>query len=228
MITVSQIVSAFQEIIGWPYASPGSNNEKGIDCSGAFVRAYRKYGQSIYHGSNRIVRVYCKGVFRISSAGQLQVGMAIFKSRTNTANMKAEYKPGGKYYNPALPEDFYHIGLVTSVNPLKIINATTPVARVDTKLSAWSHAGKLNAVDYGTPGPNPDPTPDPVPSTAIVTAPSGGTVNLRKRPTKSSVVLVRVPLGQQVTVLGAVDETWWKVKYQKTTGYMMQEFLKAS
>lgn len=221
MITVAQIVSAFREIIGWPYASPGSNNSKGIDCSGAFVYAYNKYKQTIYHGSNRIVRVYCRDVKRVSSVAQLTPGMAVFKSKADTSNLKAEYKPGGKYYNPELPEDFYHIGLVAGVAPLQIINATPPAARVDTRLSGWSHAGYLKEVSYEGPGPK------PVPQYAMTTAPSGSTVNLRKSPSKDSVVLRRVPLGEKVNVLEDADDTWWRVRYDNTTGYMMREFLKA-
>lgn len=226
-MTVAQIVSAFREIIGWPYASPGNNNQNGIDCSGAFVYAYRKYNLSIYHGSNRIIRVYCHDVQKISSVSQLTAGMAIFKSRTNLSQLGADYKPGGKYYNSALPYDYYHIGLVASVNPLQIINATTPQARVDTVLSKWSDVGYLNAVSYDSAAPEPTDPATPV-ETAVTVAPSGNTVNLRKKPSKSGVVLVRVPLGQTVTVLDASDATWWKVKYKTTTGYMMQEFLKAS
>lgn len=226
MISVAQIVSAFREIIGWPYASPGSNGPGGIDCSGAFVFAYRKYNQSIYHGSNRIARVYCRDVKRVASLAQLVPGMAIFKTRPAGENLKAEYKPGGRYYDPALPEDFYHIGLVASISPLQIINATAPAARVDTRLSAWSHAGYLKAVAYGQP-PMPGPDPQPLPREAMTQAPSGSTVNLRRSPTKDSVVLRRVPLGTRVSVLEDVDGIWWRVREGATIGYMMREFLKA-
>ena len=57
-LTAAFLIRKFNEIIGWPYASPGTNDENGIDCSGAFVRAYRAAGKNIYHGSNRIERVF--------------------------------------------------------------------------------------------------------------------------------------------------------------------------
>lgn len=122
MIPVNKLVDVFNSMIGWPYATPGYNDSRGVDCSGAFVYAYKQFGESIYHGSNRIIRVYCHDVKTVTSASQLRVGMAIFKSRTDLSKMKAEYKPGGRYYDPALPYDYYHVGLVTSVNPLKIVN----------------------------------------------------------------------------------------------------------
>ena len=148
MIPVNKLVEVFYTMLGWPYASPGTNGPAGIDCSGAFVYAYKQFGERIYHGSNRIVRVYCHDVRRVTSASQLRVGMAIFKAREDISHMKAEYKPGGRYYDPNLPYDYYHIGLVVSVRPLKIINATPPSVRIDTDLSRWYCAGELNAVDY--------------------------------------------------------------------------------
>ena len=46
---------------------------------GASVYAYKQFGERIYHGSNRIVRVYCHDVRRVTSASQLRVDMAIFE-----------------------------------------------------------------------------------------------------------------------------------------------------
>lgn len=220
MMTTAQIVSAFLQIIGWPYKSPGSNNQNGIDCSGAFVFAYKQYGLSIYHGSNRIIRVYCHDVFQIQSPGQLKVGMAVFKARSDLGAMSDAYKPGGQYFDPALPFDYYHIGLVTNVNPLQIIHATTPKAKMDTGLSNWSMAGYLNQVDYGT-----VPKPEPAPSQAVTVAPSGSTVNLRSGPSKSNPIVERVPLHVTVDVLSVFNDVWWQVRYQGTVGYMMREFL---
>lgn len=218
MISPEKLAQVFEGMLGWPYASPGSNNAQGIDCSGAFVYAYRQFGQSIYHGSNRIIRKYCHGVFAVSGTKGLRVGMAIFKGRSDLSRMKAEYKPGGRYYDPALPLDYYHMGLVTSVNPLKIVNATPPRVRVDSDPAKWCCAAYLNAVD--------DTAAPPAGIGAEVTAPSGGTVNLRGAPSKSAVVRVRVPIGARVDVIERTDDTWWRVRYQKTTGYMMREFLR--
>lgn len=217
MISVSEIVQSFWQIVGWPYKSPGTNNENGIDCSGAFVRAYEQYGYSIYHGTNRIIRVYCHDVFSIQNEGQLKPGMPVFKSKTDLSDLKAEYKPGGRYYDPSLPYDYYHIGLVVSVNPLKIIHATTPSARVDMALGNFTYAGYLNAVDYAE---TPVQTGD-----AKVIAPSGSTVNLRNSPSKSATVLYRVPIGSEVTVLSQeADGLWSRIQYT-ITGFMMSEFL---
>lgn len=154
MLDKAKLIASFYEIIGWPYVTPGTNNKNGIDCSGAFVRAYNLQKADIYHGSNRIIRVHCRDVFKVTSASQLQPGMAVFKWR-NDENEPTEYKKGGAYYRADLLGNFYHIGLVCSVNPLSIVHASSPNAKKDTTIQGvsgtpWSWAGYLNAVDYGT------------------------------------------------------------------------------
>ena len=37
MIPVNKLVDVFYTMLGWPYASPGTNGPAGIDCSGAFA-----------------------------------------------------------------------------------------------------------------------------------------------------------------------------------------------
>lgn len=140
MINRDKLIQAFRDIVGWPYASPGSNSQKGIDCSGAFVRAYKVQGQSIYHGSNTIYRKYCSKTGAVDKVSALLPGMAVFKRRTDGAEP-------GKYQGDGVG-NMYHIGLVCSVDPLQIIHATTPIAKLDTKLGNWSHWGLLSAVDY--------------------------------------------------------------------------------
>lgn len=224
-ISAQALADVFRTMLGWPYVSPGSSNARGIDCSGAFVYAYRQFGQRIYHGSNRIIRRYCHDVFTIRSGSQLRVGMAIFKSRSDVSRMKAEYKPGGRYYDPALPNDYYHIGLVASVSPLQIINATPPAVRIDTDLSRWQCAGWLNAVDYENGGTDESIEGAESKSTATVVAESGSTVNLRSAPSLDAVIRVRVPLGRTVEVLGETNDEWANVRYETYTGYMMRAFL---
>lgn len=241
-MTVEYICARFDEIVGWPYASPGSNDERGIDCSGAFVRAYRMAGKSIYHGSNRIERVYCRDCFDLNgSTAGLARGMAAFKFRNpgetgyDDSPLSKDYLPGGKYYNGDV-RNYTHIGLVTGVNPLAITNATSPAARVDTKLgsgvTAWRRAGYLTAVIYGNSGGEAgDETTGgetEMSETAKVVATSGSTVNLRESPSKSAKLVARVPLGSLVLVKSVSGEwanVYWDTGNKPYTGYMMTEFL---
>ena len=206
----------FEEIIGWPYASPGSNDQQGIDCSGAFVRAFAAEGQSIYHGSNRIARSYCTRVVALhGSAQELRVGCAVFKTRADASALPACYQPGGERYDPAFPLDFYHIGLVTAVHPLRIVHATTPCAKVDQRLGEWSHAGFLTGVQY-------EEAEEMV--MAYVNAESGTTVNLRRSASRKSVVLARLQVGTCVRVLEEKGD-WARVAAEEHTGWMMRAYL---
>ena len=138
MIHTDKLIADFEDCLGWPYASPGTNDERGIDCSGMFVRGYRLQGQRIYHGSNTIWRKHlsCKGP--IDAVADLRPGMAVFKWKPDTP-AKFDDDEG----------DFCHIGLVTSVSPLRIVHASTEgmKVRADSKIGRWKYWGVLSASD---------------------------------------------------------------------------------
>lgn len=138
MIDLQQLITDFEDCLGWPYASPGTNDERGIDCSGLFVRAFRRQGASIYHGSNTIWRKHLSRKGRITSLNDLRPGMAVFKWRAQTPE-KFDDEEG----------DFCHIGLVTSLSPLRIVHASTQGMRVraDSKIGKWKYFGVLKATD---------------------------------------------------------------------------------
>ena len=43
-LNIQQMTASAEAAMGWPYVSPGSNDSRGIDCSGLFVRMYRDQG----------------------------------------------------------------------------------------------------------------------------------------------------------------------------------------
>ena len=96
----------------------------------------------------------------------------------------------------------------------------------------WTHWGIPKGLYSGNdstikpePGKPTTPTkPGSFPFQAKVTATSGGTVNLRKDASKSSKVVIKVKLGETVTVTGEEGD-WYKITYGTTNGYMMKEFL---
>ena len=94
------------------------------------------------------------------------------------------------------------------------------LVRIDDRLSRWQWAGYLKAVDYSPADPETGET------CAQVTAESGSTVNLRKKPSLKAAVLAKVPLGQRVAVREKTNMEWWKVAYLQFTGYMMRKVLK--
>ncbi len=138
MIDIDKLIADFEDCIGWPYATPGSNDSRGIDCSGMFVRAYRLQGQRIYHGSNTIWRKHLSRKGPITGVSDLQPGMAVFKWKAETP-AKFDDDEG----------DFCHIGLVTSVNPLRIVHASTQgmQVRVDNRIGKWKYWGVLAAAE---------------------------------------------------------------------------------
>lgn len=224
LIPHNRLIQRFEEIIGWPYKSPGSNDQNGIDCSGAFVRAFRLEGGSIFHGSNRIIRAHCMDVRNIRSVSDLAPGMAVFKGRENASGLSAIYKPGGKYYDPALPLDYYHTGLVADTAPLRIIHATVPSAKVDGTIGKWLIAGYLLGVDYE----KEELQEVSENREAYVTAQTGSTVNFRQQP-KDGAALVRqsprLPVGTKVNVLSS-EGAWTRVSHNGAVGYIKSEFLK--
>ena len=214
MLDLNKLCASAEECLGWPYVSPGTNDARGIDCSGLFVKCYWDQGASIYHGSNTIYRKYCSDKGKLTSVGQLQRGMAVFKWNPNTP---AKFDDG--------LGDFQHIGLVVSVSPLRIIHASSAAGCVttDTKLGKWAYWGWLK--DVARDGITPEPVKgDEEPVKAVVFAESGSTVNMRVRANASAALVERVTIGATVEVLGTGNK-WSKVKYGIWTGYIMTQFL---
>jgi len=222
-IDVLALTASFEEIVGWPYVTPGWNTERGIDCSGAFVRAFNKAGKAIYHGSNRIIRKHCHNVKKIGSQSDLQIGMAVFKARTTLTKLPAEYKKGGINYDTAFPFDYYHIGLVVSINPLRIIHATPPKAKIDTVVGTWAYCGLLDEVEYQAQTALP---------TAIIDTSSGtgGTLNFRTKPDDKAsrvVGMPTIPNGAKVQLMEAYNDVWAKIRYSGYVGYVMNKFIRS-
>ena len=221
IININRLVQDFRDALGWPYVSPGTNDERGIDCSGMFVRAYKLQGASIYHGSNTIWRSNLSEKGRIVSTNQLQVGMAVFKNRDWT-----EKDSKNKWYNKDADGNMYHIGLVVSVNPVRIIHASTNgmCVREDPYSKAWTHWGKLNNADYN--GYNGTQTEVNNMKTMYVYSENGGNVNMRAAmSTTSGQIIAKIPSKTPVTFLS--DEgAWARIEYNGKTGFMRSEFLK--
>ena len=220
MLDRNKLIASVEECLGWPYVSPGTNDSRGIDCSGLFVKAYRDQGASIYHGSNTIYRKYCSEKGKLSSVSQLKPGMAVFKWNPNTPEK----------FNDGLG-DFQHIGLVTSVNPLRIVHASSAAGCVttDEKLGKWAYWGWLKDVAKTDSLPSIPAEPmegdeEPMAEFATVIADSGSTVNMRTKAKSTAALVERVPIGARVEILGTCG-SWTKVKFGSRTGYMMTRFL---
>lgn len=211
-VKVQKLVESFNEIVGWPYKTPGTNDQNGIDCSGAFVRAFRLQGAGIYHGSNTIYRHHCRQVGTINSVA-LMPGMAVFKCRIDN-NEPAKFRGDGV-------GNMYHIGLITGVNPLRIVHATVPVAKMDTAIGQWSHYGLLSAVDYE----DGIVTETEEMALGMVTAETGKVVRMRKEPSTTCKTYWNVPVGSIVGIIDNNPPGWKRIEYNGREAFMMDAFL---
>ena len=94
----------------------------------------------------------------------------------------------------------------------------------------WTHWGipkglydgkESDQKDEGQDKPIP---PGSFPFQAKVTTPSGKTVNLRKSASTNSGLVIRIKLGETVTVTGE-EKDFYKVTYKSASGYIMKKFL---
>lgn len=201
----------------WRYTW-GAAQKGDVDCSGAFVYAYRKFGKSIAHGSNAIARGYVEQVLPISSA---QPGYAAFKLKKPGASgydLPAKYMKGGGSYNGDL-NDYYHIGLVDASGQYVLNAQGTKAGFTRTAISKWGAVGRLNAVSY-----KPSEEASPMIMMYVVSA-DGNPVRVRKNPSTSSETLTRLKYGTEV-MAGDDVNGWRPIEYDGGKhGYMMSKFL---
>ena len=211
---------------------PGDGSDGYCDCIGLIIGALRRAGFKWpgIHGSNYAARKEITGLTKLTSESQLQVGdivlKAVPKGHKNWA-LPSRYWQGKQYYNGDL-NDYYHAGVVTSIKPFQIRHMSSKMT-IDTKIAQaypWNYFGKLTRlVEAASDQPTPTPEPSPAKITkAVVIAEKGSTVNLRRAPSLSAGVMVRVPLGKTVTIVSP-GEGWARITYDNFTGYMMAQFL---
>ena len=208
---------------------PGDGSDGYCDCIGLIIGAIRRMGLKWtgIHGSNWAARKEVRELKPISSQSELQPGDIVFKAVAQGKSswaLPSRYRKGGQYYNGDL-NDYYHAGVVYSVNPFQIRHMSSKMT-IDTKVNTyypWTHFAKSRQLIEASQGYSPTPTPSSG-TEAVVVAKSGSTVNLRRSPSKNSAILTRVKLGNRVTLV-APGEEWASVSYGKYTGYMMSQFL---
>ena len=203
------------------YRTGGTGKDGTCDCIGLIMGALG--GKWDIHSSNYFARMQMRSLDALVDENQLHPGSIVYKSRRDTSELNARYQAGGRYYTADLL-DYYHVGVVTSIGPLEITHCTSSGnangITTDTSIRGWSHFGDLLDVDYTQ-----EEMVIMAQYRAAVTASSGSTVRMRKRPDGSAPEVARVPIGQTVDVLESA-EGWAKIRWNGTTGYMMGEFLR--
>ena len=237
--TIKKYVAGCKEIVdAKPAYKNGASSLTECDCIGMDKYSFQKNGVKLTTtGTNYTARNQVDNLRVLHSASDLSVGDIVFKAyepSDSGYNLPEKYKPGGAQYNGDLL-DYYHIGTVESVFPLRIIHMTSPTAKTDTKIGKWGFVAEWKKEfisDSPSPAPEPSPEPEPQPEpepepakmTAVVFAPTGTTVNMRSSPKVTAPLIERVPIGETVDVLEKGDE-WSRVKWKWYKGYMKNRFL---
>lgn len=210
-----------------PLYQLGHTGDDGFcDCIGLIIGAVERCDVkwSGIHGSNYWARHYTSSLMRVTDADDLSLGDLVYKARAPGAT---GYDLPDRYKNDPDRLDYYHVGVVTSVNPPAITHCTkgggVDGITVDTKLGKWTYKGQLTLLDgYNTTDREDDGT---MATKAMVYADNGKPVNLRRRPSTSTARLTTVPVGTVVDVY-EVDDGWAHVKVNGEEGYMMAEYLR--
>lgn len=139
------------------YRLGGSAADGTCDCIGLIIGALRRGGVSWTgtHGTNYAARCAVENLRRVTAASQLQAGEVVFKAREPGSS---RYALPATYRKHADQRDYYHVGVVVSASPLRIVHCTTPTVKRDVKLGSWHYAAALKAVplteDTGTAAEN--------------------------------------------------------------------------
>ena len=228
------------------YKQPGDGSNGVCDCIGLIIGALKRMGIKWpgIHGSNYAARYQTDGLAYIERESQLNLGDAVYKAAepdgkvrkacnagylSHRYDLPDRYKKGKQYCNNDF-KDYYHVGVVTQLNPLRITHMTSPRMKVDTNLNGgWNYHGKVKPLVKAETNETPTQEPDtvPIPSTgskAVVVAESGSTVNMRQGASLNKKIVMRVPVGQTVEIVSP-GEGWAKVRYDGKYGYIMAKFL---
>ena len=220
------------------YKQPGDGSNGVCDCIGLIIGAIRRMGLKWngIHGSNYAARYETVDLEEVRSTEQLELGDLVYKacekgSLKHKWDLPQRYWKGGKYYNGDL-KDYYHVGVVTKVNPLNITHMTSPRMKVDTNLNGgWNYHGKAKPI-WNAASNKPSETKPTVPAdtptdgcTAVVVSDNGKPVKMREYPSTSCRTWDALPVGTVVTI-DEPGETWAKISYGRRKGwYMMSQFL---
>ena len=229
MITVQEFLNRVieNEARVTHYESGGDGSKNGAcDCIGLIIGALRLagVGWNATHGSNWAARNALQeaGPSTIRSVSDLEAGMVVFKGRRPE---DPNYKLPEHYQNSGDLTDYYHVGVVTGVEPLEITHCTGVAGGIkrDTKQGAWKYGGKIKYVDYEADDGEPD---EPIECHwATVYADNGKPVNMRKSPSTKSAIIAQLMVGEEVEMVRAVNDDWLQVVFGGKTGYIMRKYI---
>ena len=211
-----------------PVYKPGGDGRAGeCDCIGLIIGAIRRAGGEWRgtHGSNYAARNEMQS---LESSPRLEIGTVMYKYYAPGEvgwNLPAAYK------NHPDQNDYYHVGTVLSVSPLKIAHCTSwsggSGIKIDTVIGKWRKGGRLKKVDY-TDATEPTELPQEGGDTVIgyINLPATSNVFHRIKPSADAGWFGRINGGERVEIVSDSGE-WTRVKYGGHDGYVQSKFITA-
>lgn len=230
MIGVSGFVARVEKIAArdLKYRIGGVGKDGTCDCIGLIMGAMYEGGQKPYdlHSTNYFARFQTLEM-KNANEKELCFGQLLYRARTNQDRLNGRYQPGGKYYNGDLL-DYYHVGVVTSVKPLRIIECTeygdvTGIV-VNTRFKNWHYSGKLRGVlydntDMGGIYVKEEEEIVPMYKARVITQEDPLTL----RATPDGRKIGSIPKGAMVDVM--TEGEWPRVRYGEALGYVSGKYL---
>lgn len=201
----------------------GRSGEGGLcDCIGLVIGALKRMGIAWggTHGTNYAVRYKCRSPSPINGVDSLHIGDLVFKlhrpneSGYDAATIQKSYK------NHPDQNDYYHVGVVISVYPLKIYHCSTGGIHIDTKIGKWAVRTTLKDLPESQ-----EEGEKPVARTYFVYG--GDTaypIRMRKTASTSAAVIAQIPQNTVVDYL-SVNGGWSKVIYEGKTGFVQSQYV---
>lgn len=216
-IPVNELISCFERMRDehWDYCL-NSAREGCVDCSGAFVWAYKQFNKTILHGSNSIARLSVGDLLSISYA---RPGMVAVKVKDWTDDDDTN-----RWYDSE-PGNVYHIGLViqngSEMNVIEAKGAKWGV--VQSKLdSKWKFVAYLDDVDYTQ---KMEEVVMEYKYTGSIRLTSGY-VHLRSQPNITSKSIAKLYHGEPVEIGDSSQPNWYAIKDESgNEGYVYSKYV---
>lgn len=210
------------------YRTGGMGKDGTCDCIGLIMGAMYELGHKAYdmHSTNYFARYQTLELKKVDKKG-LFIGQLLYRARTNQDRLNDRYLPGGRYYTGDLL-DYYHVAVVTSVKPMRIIECTeygdvTGIVIHDV-FKNWDYGGRLRGVLYDeedTGGVYEETEEEAVVLYRARIATQTDPLTLRA--TASGRKIGEIPKGETVEVLAGGE--WSRVRWGEALGYVSSEYL---
>lgn len=232
MIGVTGFVARVEKIAARrpTYRIGGVGKDGTCDCIGLVMGTMYELGRKGYgmHDTNYFAR-YQTLELKKADKKELFVGQLLYRARTNQDKLNARYLPGGRYYTGDLL-DYYHVAVVTSIKPLRIIECTeygdvSGILIHDT-FKNWDYGGKLRGILYEQEdqgGVYEETEEEIVVLYKARIATQSDPLTLRA--TASGRKIGEIPKGETVEVLSGGE--WSRVRWGDALGYVSSAYLEA-